>query len=46
MTLGLNGVLRCDHFGEFLEYFWSILEDKMANLGLIDFKVGLCIKVN
>ena len=26
--------------------FWSIFEDKMANLGLIDFKIGLYIKVN
>ena len=28
--------------------FWSILEDKMANfnLGLIEFKLGLYIKVN
>ena len=26
--------------------FWSILEDRMANLGLIDFKLGLYIKVN
>ena len=37
-----NGVLRYDHFGEFLEFFW----DRMANLGLIDFKLGLYIKVN
>ena len=42
MTLGQNGVLRYDHFGEFLEFFW----DRMANLGLIDFKLGLYIKVN
>ena len=27
--------------------FWSILEDiRMANFGLIDFKLGLYIKVN
>ena len=26
--------------------FWSILEDIIANLGLIDFKLGLYIKVN
>ena len=26
--------------------FWSIFEDGMANLGLIDFKIGLYIKVN
>ena len=37
-----NGVLRYGHFGEFLEFFWDI----MANLGLIDFKLGLYIKVN
>ena len=42
MTLGQNGVLRYDHFGEFLEFFW----DRMANLGLIDFKLGLYTKVN
>ena len=42
MTLGQNGVLRYGHFGEFLEFFW----DGMANLGLIDFKLGLYIKVN
>ena len=40
MTLGQNGVLRYGHFGEFL------LLDRMANLGLIDFKLGLYIKVN
>ena len=39
MTLGQNGVLRYGHFGEF---FW----DRMANLGLIDFKLGLYIKIN
>ena len=42
MTLGQNGVLRYGHFGEFLDFFW----DRMANLGLIDFKLGLYIKVN
>ena len=42
MTLGKNGVLRYGHFGEFLKFFW----DRMANLGLIDFKLGLYIKVN
>ena len=26
--------------------FWSIFGDRMANLGLIDFKFGLYIKVN
>ena len=26
--------------------FWSILEYRMANFGLIDFKLGLYIKVN
>ena len=26
--------------------FWSLFGDKMANLGLIDFKLGLYIKVN
>ena len=39
MTLGQNGVLRYGHFGEFLEFFW----DRIANLGLIDFKLGLYI---
>ena len=33
--------LRYDHFGEFLEFFG----DRMANLGLIDFKLGLYIEV-
>ena len=42
MTLGRNGVLRYGHFGEFLEFFWA----RIANLGLIDFKLGLYIKVN
>ena len=26
--------------------FWSIFGDRMANLGLIDFKIGMYIKVN
>ena len=26
--------------------FWSILEDRMANFSLINFKLGLYIKVN
>ena len=26
--------------------FWSFFWDRMANLGLIDFKLGLYIKVN
>ena len=42
MTLGQNGVLRYGHFGEFLEFFG----DRMANLDLINFKLGLYIKVN
>ena len=42
MTLGQNGVLRYGHLCEFLEFFG----DRMANLGLIDFKLGLYIKVN
>ena len=42
MTLGQNGVLRYGYFGEFLEFFG----DRIANLGLIDFKLGLYIKVN
>ena len=42
MTLGQNLVLRYGHFGEFWIFFW----DRMANLGLIDFKRGLYIKVN
>ena len=37
-----NGVLQYGHFGEFLEFFG----DRMANLGLIDFKLSLHIKVN
>ena len=42
MTLGQNGVLRYGHFGEFL----SIFGDRMANFCLIDFTLGLYIKVN
>ena len=41
MTLGQNGVLRYGHFSD----FWSINRDRMDNLGLIDFKIGLYIKV-
>ena len=37
-----NGVLRYGHFGEFMEFFG----DRMATLGLIDFKLSLHIKVN
>ena len=29
-----------------LVIFWSIFGDRMTNLGLIDFKIGLYIKVN
>ena len=39
MTLEQNGVLRYGHF-------WEFLGDRMANLNLIDFKLGLYIKVN
>ena len=42
MTHWQNGVLRYGHFGEVLEF----IGDRMANLGLIDFKLGLYIKVN
>ena len=38
MTLGKNGVLR------FFSDFSSIFGDRMANLGLIDFKIVLYIK--
>ena len=38
MTLGQNGDLRYGHFSD----FW----DNMANLGLIDCKISLYIKVN
>ena len=39
MTLGKNVVLAI------LVIFWSINGDRMDNLGLIDFKIGLYIKV-
>ena len=42
MTLGQSGVLRYGHFRDFLEFFG----DRMAILGLLDFKLGLYIKVN
>ena len=42
MTLGQNGVLR---YMAIIMIFWSTFEDRMANLGLIDFKIGLYIKV-
>ena len=42
MTLGQNGVLRYCHFSVFCVVFG----DRMANLGLIDFTLGLYIKVN
>ena len=29
-----------------LVIFWSIFLDRMDNLGLIDFKIGLYVKVN
>ena len=35
----MNGVLRNGHFSDFLG-------DKTANLGLIDFKIGLYVKVS
>ena len=41
MTLGQNGVLRYDHFSDFLEYYGN----RIDNLRLIDFKIGLYIKV-
>ena len=40
--LGQNGVLRYGHFSDILEFFG----DRIANLGLIDFKLGFYIKVN
>ena len=43
MTLGQNGVLR---YMATLVSFWSILVERMANFGLIDFKLVLYIKVN
>ena len=42
MTLGQNGVLRYGHFSDILEFFGGII----ANLRLIDFKLGLYIQVN
>ena len=36
--------MAISHFGKM--GFWSIFGDIMANLGLIDFKIGLFIKVN
>ena len=42
MTLGQNGVLRYAT----LVSFWSFFGNRMANLGLIEFKFGLYIKVN
>ena len=42
MTLEQNGVLRYGHFSDFLEFFG----DRMSYLGLIDFDLGLYIKVN
>ena len=42
MTLVQNGVLRYGHFGEFLDF----LGNRMASLCLIDFKLGMHIKVN
>ena len=42
MTLGKIGVLRYGHFSDLR----SIFGYRMANLGLIDFKIGLNIKVN
>ena len=38
MIIGQNGVLRYEHLGEFLG-------DRMANLGLFDFKLGLYFTV-
>ena len=35
MTLGQNGVFIYGHFGE----FFGVFGDRMANLGLIDFKL-------
>ena len=39
MTLGQNGVLKYGHF-------WSFFWGENGQLGLIDFKLGLYIKVN
>ena len=43
MTLGQNGFFWDIAI---LVFFWSILGDRMANFGLIDFKIGLYMKVN
>ena len=37
LKLGQNGVLR--------HGYWSNFRDRMANLGLIDFKIGLHSKI-
>ena len=37
----MNGVLRYGYFSD----FWRFFRDRMANLGLIDFIIGLYIKV-
>ena len=42
MTLGQNGVLRYGQFSDFSEIFG----DRMANLSLIDLKLGFYIEVN
>ena len=42
MTLEQNGVLRYGHFRD----FWSIFGDRIAKMGLFDFKIGLYIKGN
>ena len=42
MTLEQNGFLRYGHFSDFLDFFG----DRMTNFGLIDFKLGLYIKIN
>ena len=39
MTLGQNGVLRYGHSSDFSG-------DRMANLGMDDFKLGLYFKLN
>ena len=45
MTLGQNGVLRYIDMA-ILVIVLSIFGDRMANLSMIDFKIGLYIKVN
>ena len=45
MTLRQNRFLR-DGQEIFRSFFGVFLGDRMANLGLIDFKLGLYIKVN